>query len=104
MNQTITLNGGGLSLGVAVAGALLAYSVWLGRRDLGLRAAWGILAATVLSSLVSTLMLLAPFRQGLGSFSFVLLSVLSPLLNFLPLYVAANWLGIIRQAAQHSNA
>ncbi|MBB5235855.1 hypothetical protein [Deinococcus budaensis] len=46
MNEVLRLGGSaGLGLGVLAAGLLLAYGVWVGRRDLGMRGAWGVLGA-----------------------------------------------------------
>jgi len=108
MNQTINVGGSaGLSLGVAVAGILLAYGLWVGRRDLGMRAALGILGTAplaVISSLAFLFVPLSPARGTLTGMLFLLLmSALSLLLSFLPLYVAANWLEVIRDTSRLEN-
>ena len=94
----------GSALGVLAAGLILAYAVWVDRRDLGVRAVLGILGTTVVVGLITTL---PSYISVIGSFQpraigrfFLLYSLLSTAASFLPLYVAANWLGVIRRAAQ----
>lgn len=41
MNTTLNLSSLGASTGILAAGLIFMYGVWLGRRDLGLRAAMG---------------------------------------------------------------
>jgi hypothetical protein len=103
MNQVINVGGSaGLSLGVAAAGLLLAYGVWTGRRDLGLRAALGILGTALLTTLLSLIFIFIPFGSAPNTFTgalrLLLLSVLPMLFSFLPLYVAANWLEVIKRS------
>ncbi|MFC3833718.1 MULTISPECIES: hypothetical protein [Deinococcus] len=114
MNSTVNLGNLGSGFGVLAAALILAYGVWVGRRDLGMRAMWGVLAAVLLTSLLP----LVIFRTSLvgllvggvgGTFlstlETVLLGVVSTALAVLPLYVAVNWLEVIRRAsdgAMHS--
>ncbi|WP_295819563.1 hypothetical protein [uncultured Deinococcus sp.] len=111
MNSTVNLGNLGSGFGVLAAALILAYGVWVGRRDLGMRAMWGVLAAVLLTSLLP----LVIFRTSLvgllvggvgGTFlstlGTVLLGVVSTALAFLPLYVAVNWLEVIRQASDGS--
>lgn len=97
MNSVMNVGGAGLSFSVLAAG-LLAYGVWQGRRDLGERAAWGILGATILAGLLASLPFFLPPSPRLGGALLLTFQVVGTLLAFLPLYVAANWLGVIREA------
>lgn len=99
MNSVINMGGAGLSFGVLAAGLLLAYGVWQGRRDLGERAAWGVLGATILTGLLPMLLFLWPLGTSPGSaLPLLILQVVGTVLAFVPLYVAANWLEVIRKA------
>ncbi|CAM3447560.1 hypothetical protein DESA109040_13075 [Deinococcus saxicola] len=99
MNSVINMGGAGLSFGVLAAGLLLAYGLWQGRRDLGMRAAWGILGATILAGILPSLLFFLPPGPRLGgALPLLILQVVGTLLAFLPLYVAANWLEVIREA------
>lgn len=107
MEQTINLGSGtGLVLGVVAAGLLLGYGVWTGQRGTGLRGALGVLVTTLLCSLPPLLMATGalPLMSGVSgraeaSLRLFLLSAVSLVLAFLPLLVAANWLGILRRPA-----
>ena len=107
MDQTINLGSGtGLVLGVVAAGLILSYGVWTGQRSAGLRGALGVLLTTLLCGLPPLLMATAavPFMRGVNgaaeaSLRLFLLSALSLVLAFLPLLVAANWLGVLRRPA-----
>lgn len=105
MNSVINMGGAGLSFGVLAAGLLLAYGVWQGRRDLGERAAWGVLGATILTGALTglllspSLLIFLPLDSPLGgTLPLLILQVVGTVLAFVPLYVAANWLEVIRKA------
>ncbi|MBZ9714802.1 hypothetical protein [Deinococcus multiflagellatus] len=52
MNTNTNLNtGASFEVTLLAAGAIFAYGVWMGRRDLGLRAALGVLGASLWSLL-----------------------------------------------------
>lgn len=94
----------GVNLGTPViatlaAGAVLWIGIWRGRRDLGLRAALGVLLAALLMGLATSLALLwwvsgARLPASLGAAPMLIVSnVLGLLATFWPVYIAANWLG-----------
>ena len=107
MDQTINLGSGtGLVLGVVAAGLILGYGVWTGQRGAGLRGAAGVLLSTLLCGLPPLLLATGafPFMRGVNgaaeaTMRFFLMSALSLVLAFLPLLVAANWLGVLRRPA-----
>ncbi|AXG99383.1 hypothetical protein [Deinococcus wulumuqiensis] len=107
MDQTINLGSGtGLVLGVVAAGLILGYGVWTGQRGAGLRGALGVLLTTLLCGLPPLLLATAalPLMNGVSgaaeaTLRLFLLSALSLVLAFLPLLVAANWLGVLRHRA-----
>ncbi|PTA67542.1 hypothetical protein [Deinococcus arcticus] len=99
MNTNIN-TGAGFEVALLAAGAIFAYGVWMGRRDLGFRAALGVLGASLWSLLPVGLWFLSAGGRSTpgGALPFLIgLSwVLSFALSFLPVYVAVNWLEVIR--------
>ncbi|MFC4427313.1 hypothetical protein [Deinococcus navajonensis] len=104
--MNVDLGGPSFLVTLLAAGLVMAYGVWTGRRDLGTRGAFGVLGAAALSSL--PLLLLAqsgwtsPRLSGAAGFagtlvSFLTLTVLSITGGFVPLYVAVNWMEVIRR-------
>ncbi|GHF59236.1 hypothetical protein HNQ07_003903 [Deinococcus metalli] len=105
MNQTITLGGGGTSAGVLAAATILAYGVWVGRRDLGVRAMWGVLLTVAATTMVPYVVPITALGVFLGAVPgraptaviAALLGIGTTALAFVPLYVAVNWLEVIRR-------
>lgn len=94
--------GGSLDIGLLAAGVIFAYGVWVGRRDLGQRAALGVLGA-MLWSVLPSLMVITNVGWLMGWLGLLITPasfLLSIALGFLPVLVAVNWLGVIRQEVQ----
>lgn len=74
-----------------------------GSAGLGLRAALGVLGSAFLATAPTVAFLFVPFTlgrsPGLNALFLVVTAGLSLLFSFLPLYVAANWLEVLRRAA-----
>lgn len=87
----------GVVLVVALlAGAVMALGTWMGQRGVGLRAAYGVLGAGLAVTLLPMLVVGA-FGLGWRELLLVaLMNVLSLSVAFLPVYVAVNWLGVMR--------
>ncbi|BBN96318.1 hypothetical protein [Deinococcus grandis] len=104
MNTTLNLSSLGASTGILAAGLIFMYGVWLGRRDLGLRAAMGVMVAVLMGGLLPMIVmwsapqLLFPSSGGLrGSVLMVIWNIVSAGLAFLPWAVALNWLELLRR-------
>ncbi|WP_221090101.1 hypothetical protein [Deinococcus aquaedulcis] len=99
MNTNIN-TGAGFEVALLAAGAIFAYGVWMGRRDLGFRAALGVLGSMLWSLLPAGLWFLMASGRPLSGGMLPLLMgvgwVLSFALSFLPVWVAVNWLEVIR--------
>ncbi len=92
-----TVGTGGPELSLLAAALILTLGIWRGRRDLGQRAALGVLA-TLAGIMVLNFLGLLLIQQSPGAPSLVTLmgfSLVSLIVSFLPLYVAANWAEII---------
>lgn len=108
MNTTINLGNVASSFTLVAAALVLAYGVWVGRRDLGVRGALGVLGTTILTSLASwlltTFLFLGPSGNPFGGIAGVLrsavLMLVSTAIAFVPYYIAVNWLEVIRDAAR----
>lgn len=111
MNTSTNFNvsPGSSDIGLLAAGLILAYGVWMGRRDLGVRAALGVLGTLLLASLpiglFGGLVFGRLFTGGLsGPLAALVLFILPAMLNLslalLPLYVAVNWMEVIRDAVR----
>jgi hypothetical protein len=101
MNNVNFGSGGLLVVFLLAAAAILAFGVWHGRRDLGVRGAQGVLAASLLPVLLPPALgfaWLGLTRSPLsGVVALVLLQAILLALSFLPLLVAVNWMQIIRE-------
>lgn len=89
----------GLDFGLLAAALILVFGIWRGRRDLGQRAALGVLTTLAGATVLSLLGFLLGFRGSgaLGSplVMLTIFSLVSLIVSFLPLYVAANWVEVI---------
>ncbi|MVN85706.1 hypothetical protein GO986_02895 [Deinococcus sp. HMF7620] len=94
MNGALSLT---LSFGVLAAGLIFAYGVWLDRRDIGRRAALGVLATAAFAAMLP--FLIAQLAPGLAAYAtrglsglFLLMawSITGVCLAFLPWLVAGN--------------
>ncbi|PNY81338.1 hypothetical protein [Deinococcus koreensis] len=107
-NTNFNLGNLGSDFGLLAAGLILAYGVWVGRGDLGMRAAWGVLGSVIVTSFLPLLFFntlisrfLVPGGGGLALFlGSAALTTVSTLLAFLPLYIAVNWMEVIRGASR----
>jgi len=78
------------------AALVLVLGIWRGRRDLGQRAALGVLATVVGIFFVSYFAFMLVFQPSLmGVVTVPILSVVNMIGSFVPLYVAANWVEVI---------
>ena len=109
MNTTLSLGSLAASSGILAAGLIFLYSVWLGRRDIGWRAARGVLAAVVLGGVLPFFLIqFAPVlfssdsRSLTSLFLLTILNIVGVLVAFLPWLVAGNWLEIMRRDAPHT--
>ncbi|GGL93464.1 hypothetical protein GCM10010840_34360 [Deinococcus aerolatus] len=103
MNTRVDLSNTASTVMFLAAGLVLAYGVWTGRRDLGLRGAVGVLGTALLAGLPLPFLLLTragwstPAQSGVGTLmTFLLAGGLGILATFLPVYVAVNWMEVIR--------
>ncbi len=106
MNTRVDLSSAASTVMFVAAGLVLAYGVWTGRRDLGLRGALGVLGTALLAGLPLPFLLLtpgwiSPVQSGAAAYAGTLMtlllgSALGILATFLPVYVAVNWMEVIR--------
>ncbi|WP_155298739.1 hypothetical protein [Deinococcus kurensis] len=104
MSASLNLSGESISFGILAAGLIFLYGVWLGRRDIGWRAARGVLAAVVLGGVLPFFLIqFAPmlFSSDSRSLTSLLLltivNIAGVLVAFLPWLVAGDWLEILRR-------
>lgn len=104
MSASLNLSGESVSFGILAAGLIFLYSVWLGRRDTGWRAAQGVLGAVVLGGVLPFFLIqFAPVlfssdsRSPTSLFLLTIVNIVGVLVAFLPWLVAGNWLEILRR-------
>lgn len=99
MNNVNIGSGALVAVFLLAAGAILAFGAWQGRRDLGTRGAQGVLAASLFVTLLPLVIGYTLLFRLSGSplVTLVILNVAQFVLAFLPLYVAVNWMQIIRE-------
>ncbi|GGN36675.1 hypothetical protein [Deinococcus daejeonensis] len=104
MSASLNFGGEVASSGILAAGLIFLYSVWLGRRDTGWRAAQGVLGAVVLGGVLP--FFLVQFLPALFSsdsrnltslFLLTIVNIVGVLVAFLPWLIAGNWLEILRR-------
>lgn len=100
MNNTVNMGGTTGELALAAAAFVLAYGLWVGRSDLGHRGMWQVLRALVGASVGWVLLIAWAEGNRKGFIGFIIVSVLSSLISFLPLFVAAKAVGVIRDASR----